>query len=80
MNIVPKIRSRADKHTERDTHTDRHAHHNTSLPYRGRSNYPHQRCGDWLLLRLSATVSTAHGGGGGGGGAGPTSWAGVTGR
>jgi len=30
--VVPKIRSRTDKHTQRQT--DRHAHYNTSQPYR----------------------------------------------
>ena len=32
VGVVPKIWSRTDKHKQ----TDRHAHHNTPLPYRGR--------------------------------------------
>jgi len=33
--VVPEARLWTDKQTQR--HTDRHAHHNTPLPYRGRS-------------------------------------------
>ena len=40
--VVPKISSQTNKHTDSVTgterETDRHAHHNTPLPYRGGVN------------------------------------------
>jgi len=39
--VVPKIWSRRDKRTHKQT--DRHGHHNTALPYRGRSNELRER-------------------------------------
>ena len=42
-----KIGRRCDR-GQTNTHTDRHAHHNTLLPYRRRSN----NWTGWLLLRV----------------------------